>query len=68
MKDFCRTCGQTIVPEECLQIFSQEGRQLLHCVRSITNCWVGKHKNPSGTPDKVCLLPCSCRMTRIHRV
>ncbi|KAH8346666.1 hypothetical protein KR084_007736 [Drosophila pseudotakahashii] len=45
MKEFCRTCGKTIVADQCLQIFSPEGRKLLQCVRSITNCWVSTKGN-----------------------
>ncbi|KAH8292555.1 hypothetical protein KR054_012603 [Drosophila jambulina] len=63
MKDFCRTCGQTIVPDQCLQIFSREGRKLLHCVRSITNCWL---QNDRNSPSLVC-PECQALLKQVQR-
>ncbi|XP_017083890.1 zinc finger protein 564 [Drosophila eugracilis] len=51
MKQFCRTCGKTIVAHRCIQIFSPEGRKLLQCVRSITNCWL---QNSQDLPNHMC--------------
>ncbi|XP_036674432.3 transcription factor Ouib [Drosophila suzukii] len=51
MKEFCRTCGKTIVADQCLQIFSPEGRKLLQCVRSITNCWL---RDVQDLPNHMC--------------
>ncbi|KAH8295495.1 hypothetical protein KR018_012311 [Drosophila ironensis] len=51
MKEFCRTCGRRIETEHCLQLFSREARQLLHCVRSITNCWL---QNAAEFPCHLC--------------
>ncbi|XP_017040114.1 zinc finger protein 2 [Drosophila ficusphila] len=51
MKAFCRTCGKTIVADQCLQIFAPEGRKLLQCVRSITNCWL---QDAQDLPTHMC--------------
>ncbi|XP_034484987.1 zinc finger protein 436 [Drosophila innubila] len=51
MEDFCRTCGKTVNAESCINIFSPIGRRLLHCIRTITNCWV---QNVVGYPIYIC--------------
>ncbi|XP_030563835.1 zinc finger protein 436 [Drosophila novamexicana] len=51
MEDFCRTCGKTVNAESCINIFSPMGRRLLHCVRTITNCWL---ENVAGFPIYMC--------------
>ncbi|KAH8313112.1 hypothetical protein KR067_000589 [Drosophila pandora] len=55
MNEFCRTCGKQVVPEHCLQMFSSEGRQMLHCVRTITNCWF------QNAPDFPCYMCIDCQ-------
>ncbi|XP_022210013.2 zinc finger protein 420 [Drosophila obscura] len=67
MNQFCRTCGKTIVAKNSLPIFSPEGRQLLHCVRTIaSNCWL---QNIPEFPSHMCtdcqkLLKKVCRFRR----
>ncbi|XP_062122541.1 zinc finger protein 420 isoform X1 [Drosophila sulfurigaster albostrigata] len=51
MEGFCRTCGKTVNIESCINIFSTQGRQLLHLVRTISNCWV---ENVIGFPIYMC--------------
>ncbi|BFF90253.1 transcription factor Ouib [Drosophila madeirensis] len=55
MNKFCRTCGKTIVAENSLLIFSREGRQLLHCVRTIANCWL------QNIPEFPCYMCADCQ-------
>ncbi|XP_039493764.1 transcription factor Ouib [Drosophila santomea] len=63
MKEFCRTCGQTVVAEQCLQIFSPQGRKLLQCVRSITNCWL---QNVQDLPNHIC-MDCQLLLKQVQK-
>uniref|UniRef100_A0A6P4F2I5 Transcription factor Ouib n=1 Tax=Drosophila rhopaloa TaxID=1041015 RepID=A0A6P4F2I5_DRORH len=63
MKQYCRTCGKTIVADQCIQIFSPEGRKLLQSVRSITNCWL---QNSQDMPNHVC-PDCQTLLKQVQR-
>eukprot|EP00099_Drosophila_melanogaster_P002038 NP_001097748.1 uncharacterized protein Dmel_CG4820 [Drosophila melanogaster] len=63
MKEFCRTCGKTVVADECLQIFTPAGRKLLQCVRSITNCWL---QNVQDLPNHIC-TDCQVLLSQVQK-